>query len=157
MKHRIILKTLAMFIIALVFQSLTIAQPQDRPMPPKGGPMPLEKIMNDLKKELKLTSEQEAKIQKIFDAQSEEMKEMFEPEKKALEVQREEMKNEHEAMREKMKKQRKKTDAKISAVLTDEQKKKFEELQKKHSQRPRRMPEPENDRPIREECPDRNE
>ena len=39
MKHRIILKTLTVFIIAFIFQSLTIAQPQGRPMPPKGGPM----------------------------------------------------------------------------------------------------------------------
>ena len=157
MKHRIILNTLEIFIIVLIFQSMTIAQPQDRPMPPEGGPQRPEKIINDLKKELNLTSEQEAKIRKIFDSQSKEMKELFESDKKARETMLEEMEKERDAMHEKMENQRKETDAKISAVLTDEQKKKFEELQKKHSQQPPRMLEPENDRPMREECPNHQE
>ena len=156
MKHRIILKTLEFFIVAFICQSFTIAQPKDHPMPPMPGPVPPEEIVKDLKKELNLTSEQEAKIQKIFETQSEEMERMFESAKKERELKCEEMKKEHEAMREKMEKQRKETDTKISAVLTDEQKKNFEELQKKHSQKPPRMPKPENenDQPMREECPD---
>jgi Spy/CpxP family protein refolding chaperone len=120
MKHSIILKTLAIFIVAFICQSFTIAQPKDRPMPQR-------EFVKELKKELNLTSDQETKIQKIFDTQNEEMK------------------KERDAMREKMEKQRKETDAKISTVLTDDQKKKYEELQKKHSQRPPRMPKPENE------------
>ena len=156
MKHRTILKTLAIYIIAFICQSFTIAQPKDRPMP---CPVPPEEIVKDLKKELNLTSEQEAKIQKIFESQSEEMERMFESAKKERELKREEMKKEHEATREKIEKQRKETDAKISAVLTDEQKKKFEERQKNHSQRQPRMPKPENenDQSMHEECPDHQE
>jgi Spy/CpxP family protein refolding chaperone len=127
--------------------------PEDQP------PLPPEEFVKELKKELNFTSDQETKIQKILEAQSEEVKKMFESAKKDREAKREEMKKEREAMHEKMEKQRKETDAKISAVLTDNQKKKYEELQKKNSQRPPRMPKPENeqDRPMHEECPDRNE
>jgi Spy/CpxP family protein refolding chaperone len=127
MKYRIIITALIISIGALICSSFSFAQPQDHQMLPRGGPMPREEFVKDLKKELNLTREQEADIQKIFDAQ-----------------------------RETMEKLRKETDAKISAVLTEEQKKKFEELQKNRSQKPPRMPRPENeqDRPMREGCPD---
>jgi periplasmic protein CpxP/Spy len=121
MKYRIMITALIMSIGALICSSFSFAQPQDHQMPPRGGPMPREQFLKDLKKKLNLTSEQEQKIQQIFIAQSEEID------------------KERNAMREKMEKQRKETDEKISAVLTDEQKKKYKELKREHTQRPPRM------------------
>jgi periplasmic protein CpxP/Spy len=121
MKYRIIITALIMSIGALICSSFSFAQPQDHQMPLRGGPMPREEFLKDLKKKLNLTSEQEQKIQNIFNAQSEEID------------------KERNAMREKMEKQRKETDAQISAVLTDEQKKKYKELKREHAQRPPRM------------------
>jgi len=122
-------------------------------------PITTEGFVKELKKELNLTNEQESKIQKIFDAQSEEIEKKVKLSKKDKKIKREEMKKEHNTMREKMEKQRKETDAKISAVLTDEQKKKFEELQKKHSQMPPREERPDckRSKPTGDECPHRNE
>lgn len=42
------------------------------------------------------------------------------------------------------------TNAKISAVLTEAQKKKFEKIQKEHSQRFPHMPGPEDDLPMKD-------
>jgi periplasmic protein CpxP/Spy len=146
MKKHIKILSITAIVCALGFQISIHAQPQDpRPMPPKGVRMPPREFIEVLKQELNLTGEQESKIQKIMDTQAVEMKKMFEAEKM-----------ERDAMRKKMEKQRKETEVKISGVLTEEQNKKYEEMQKKHPQRPPRPRRPEggNDRFMYEECPD---
>ena len=159
MKYRLMFTALLLNINLVLFASFSFAQPHDRPMPPPPGIMPLEEIIKDLKKELNLTDEQETKIKSVFEAQRIEMKKTFEAERKAREARYEKMDAERNAMREKMEKQRKDTDAKISVILTDEQKKKFEELLKKHTRRLPHMQrqEGENDMPMPEECPDLSE
>jgi Spy/CpxP family protein refolding chaperone len=119
-------------------------------------PLPPEEFIGELKRKLNLTSEQEAKIQKIFDIQNDEMKKTFESEKITQKEISGEMNEEHTPMREKLDNQRKEIDTKISAVLTDEQKKKFGELQNRHPQPPG-TPGPDNDRPMRDERPDHQE
>jgi Spy/CpxP family protein refolding chaperone len=166
MKHNIFGKLFIVLFVILFCHLFANAQPKDRQMPSKGGSMPPDGMMKELKKELNLTGEQEAKIQKIFDGQEDDMDKSFELEKQKhdakreeMKKQREEMKKDRDAMREKMDKQRKETDAKIAAVLTDTQKKKFEDLQKKHSDMP--PPDERRDgkrgRPMGEECPDHQE
>jgi Spy/CpxP family protein refolding chaperone len=144
-----LIKITTMVIIALLCQLFAVAQPNDRPRPPKGGHMPPEEFVKELKLKLNLTGEQETKIRNILEAQREEMKKMFESKN-------EEMKNERDAMRITMEKQRRETDAKISVVLTVEQKKKYEELQTEQSHRLPVMPKPEDeqDRPRHEQQPD---
>ncbi|MBN1398919.1 MAG: hypothetical protein JXA06_12875 [Bacteroidetes bacterium] len=144
MKRRIIVASIMIAAIAYMFPINLQSQPRVQPpMSPKQRPMPPGELIEVLKEELNLTSEQELKIQEILDAQALETKKMAESEKK-----------ERNALRKKMEKQRKETDAKISALLTDEQKKIYEKLQKKRHQRPPHPPKPENERP---EYPDRNE
>jgi Spy/CpxP family protein refolding chaperone len=133
MKQHYIRNTFAVCLIGLLCLSVAIAQPMDHPLPPHGGPMSSMRMV----KELNLTDEQATKIQKIFEAQREEMKKMFEA-----------AEEEREAMHEKMDKQFEKTNAKISAVLTEEQKEKFKKIQKERSQRPPHMPGPEDDLPM---------
>jgi Spy/CpxP family protein refolding chaperone len=139
-----------------LFSSFSLAQPRDRPVPPPRRPMPPEELLKDMRKELNLTSEQETKIRKIMEAQREETKKIFESDRKAREERMEQMEKEREAMRVKMEKQWKETDVKISEVLTDEQKKKFEEFQKKRSEMPSRgeWRHMERDEPMPDECPD---
>jgi Spy/CpxP family protein refolding chaperone len=153
MKHRIVIATLILCLSTLFLSMVSLSQPEDRPLPPPGGPPPPEIFLNELKNELNLSGEQVEKIQKIFDVQSEIM---FESEMRSREAKHEAIEKERKAMHEKMDKQRKETDAKISALLTDEQKKKFEVLQKKQAQRSPHMLMPEADqvRPMREEYPD---
>jgi periplasmic protein CpxP/Spy len=139
MKQRFKIAACLLSISVLIFSSFSMAQPQSRPMPLKGGPMSPEKRTKELKKELNLSSEQEKKILNIFAAQDDEMMKMIESEMNARELKREEMDKDRDAMHEKMEQQRKDMDAKISAVLTDEQKKKFEEFYKNHAQQPPRM------------------
>ncbi len=147
MKRLNIIKIIIMIlsISVLMVPALSFAQPEDYPpppgfhMPPHDGPMPLKIFLSELKDRLNLTDDQTAKIQKIFDAQHQEMEKMID----SLENQRQEMFK-------KIEQQRKQTDEKISALLSDEQKKKFEEMQKHHRHIPRPM-----ERPMHEECPDR--
>jgi periplasmic protein CpxP/Spy len=131
----------------ILLQSFALAQPEGKPRPPKGGPMPPEEMIKELKKELNLTSDQEAKIKKIFESQKIEMDKMMDAVKK-----------EREAIREKMEQQRKEIGAKISAILSEEQKKKYEELQKKHF---RKMPPRDHgdgeEAPMPPPCPDHQE
>jgi Spy/CpxP family protein refolding chaperone len=122
MKQHYIRNTFAVCLIGLLCLSVAFAQPMDHPRPPHGGPMSPKRMVKELKKELNLTDEQATKIQKIFEAQREEMKKMFEASEE-----------ERGAMHEKMDKQLEKTNAKISAVLTEEQKKEFEKMQKERS------------------------
>lgn len=159
MNHRMIITALVMGFGALMVSSFSFSQPEGRPMPPNEGPVSPEQRVKELKKELNLTDKQEGNIQRIFEAQNKEMKELFESEMKARDAKREEMKAERDALCKKIEKQRKDTDAKISAILTDEQKKKFKELQKNHDQRPprKRRHGGENNMPMPEECPDRCE
>jgi Spy/CpxP family protein refolding chaperone len=149
MKKHILISSITAMVSAFIFQICLYAQPQDlRPMPPKGVHMLPMEFIEELKQELNLTSEQESKIQKILDTQAVEMKNMFDAERK-----------ERDSMRKKFEKQRKETDLKISGVLTEEQNKKYENMQKKHVQRPPRPRryEGENDRFMHGKCPDNGE
>jgi Spy/CpxP family protein refolding chaperone len=150
MKMHLLRNIIAAYLIGLVCLSVSFAQHRDHLRPPKGGSMPPEEFVKELKKKLNLTNEQEAKIQKIVDAQQEEMKKTFKASKKEHEARREEMEKERDAIREKMNKQRKETNENISSVLTEEQKKKFEEMQKEQPQRPPRRPDRDcfEDRPA---------
>lgn len=159
MRHSYLTKMLTMVIVTLMFQLVVFAQPKDRPMPPTGGHVPPDEFIKELKKELNLTSEQEDKIQRILNSQQAEMNKMFEAEKQKQEIKREEMKKEHDTMREQMEKQRKEIDAQMTSVLTKEQAKKFEEMQKKHSEMPppRERQGGREGKPIHEGCPDHRE
>jgi Spy/CpxP family protein refolding chaperone len=145
MKHRFLIAAGVVWIFALTVPLFSFAQPQDRPMAPPGDPRSPEKMVIELKKYLKLSGEQEQKILKILEAQDDEMMTIVESEMKARESRREEIEKSRDAMREKMNLQRKETDAKISAVLTIEQQKKYDKFQKNHAHRPPRMQRPEYD------------
>ena len=132
MHFRNICRALVLGVATLLVVSCIQAQPHGGLMPPPGGgPFSPKKLLRELKKELNLTLDQEAKLQKIFDEQQKQMDQMFD----LMEQQREEM-------FEKMEQQRKQTDEKIVTLLTEEQKKKFGELQKKRSRRFEHPPEP---------------
>lgn len=125
------------FIVVLFLQTFAFAQPRHQPGQPMGGPMgesmPPGDPAKELKRTLKLSDEQAAKIEKIFDAQHEAMEKMMDA-----------AEDEHEAMREQMDKNRKETDEKISSVLTPEQKKKFVEMQERRPRKPIGRPERED-------------
>ena len=57
--------------------SIAIVQPMDHTRPPQDGPISPKGMVKGLKKELNLTEDQAAKIQKIFEAQREEMRKIF--------------------------------------------------------------------------------
>jgi Spy/CpxP family protein refolding chaperone len=84
----------ALYLIGILSLTVAFAQPMDHPRSPHGGPLSPMGMVKELKKEINLTSEQETKIQKIFEAQWEEMRRMFDA-----------AEEEREAMREKMDKQ----------------------------------------------------
>jgi len=145
MYRQVIKNIFALLFAGLVSLSVVSAQPVDQPRPPQGGPMSPKQMVSQLKKDLNLTDEQSAKIQKIFEAQREEMRKMFDA-----------AQDERDAMFEKMEKQKEETNAKIVSLLTDEQKKKFEKIRREHRQRPPQPPGQggPGDRPAPEGCPD---
>jgi len=122
MKYRIIIYALILSLGTFVMSSLSYAQKQDSSRSPHSGLRPQKDFMEKLKKDLNLTDDQTIKIQKIFDDQHQEMAQMNDS-----------TKTDRKAMREKMEQQRKQTNEKISALLTDEQKVKFEEMQKQQA------------------------
>lgn len=79
-----------------------------------------EERVKQLDEKLKLSDDQKTKLTAVFTAQAESMKKF-----------REEMQGgDRDAMREKMQKMRAENDAKVTAVLTDDQKKTYEAWQK---------------------------
>jgi len=146
MKYHVVKNSIELLFIGLMNLSVAIAQPMGQPQPPHSESMSPKEMVRQLKKDLNLTDEQSPRIQKIFEAQREEMRKMFDA-----------AEEEHEAMYEKMDKKREETNAKISLVLTDEQKMKFEKMQKDHAQRPSHPLQPGYERPMREPCPDNPE
>ena len=86
----------------------------------RGMMMKPEERVKQLDEKLKLSDDQKTKLTSVFTEQAESMKKM-----------REEMQGgDRDAMREKIQKFRADGDAKVSAVLTDEQKKTYEAWQK---------------------------
>ena len=117
----------------LLFSAHAVAQPRsERPqererMMPPGGPAPEEFVML-LKDKLDLTDAQIEKIKAVFKEQGKKMRQQrYESEERRAE--------EHEKMMDQQEKMRKETDEKISSVLSAEQQKKFQALQKELQQR----------------------
>jgi len=81
--------------------------------------------VKQLDEKLKLSDDQKTKLTAVYTEQAETMKKM-----------REEMKDgDRDAMREKMQKMRADTDAKVTAVLTDDQKKTYQDWQKEQMEK----------------------
>jgi Spy/CpxP family protein refolding chaperone len=146
MTYKVVPNVVKVFMAMLLFQCVVAAQPQHRQKTPQGGPMPPGDVVTQLQKSLKLTDDQTAKINTIFDAQRETMEQL----RDSADAQR-------EAIHEKMEQNRKATEEKISSILTDEQKQKFVKIQKRQlrhpmpdedngpSMRPRPMPDQDNE------------
>ena len=83
-------------------------------------------FLERLKTELKLTPEQTAKIQKILDDAQ-----------KQAEIDRQKYQGDREAMMKAMRERWEKIDKEIEAVLTKEQKKKYEQIKKERQERMR--------------------
>jgi Spy/CpxP family protein refolding chaperone len=83
-------------------------------------------FLERLKTELKLTPEQTAKIQKILDDAQ-----------KQAEIDRQKHQGDREAMMKAMRERWEKIDKEIEAVLTKEQKKKYEQIKKERQERMR--------------------
>ncbi|CUS97231.1 Spy/CpxP family protein refolding chaperone [Candidatus Chrysopegis kryptomonas] len=112
------LLTLA-FAIAFISFILNFVSAQDRG---RGFGMYLER----LKRELNLTPEQVTKIQKILDSAQ-----------KQAEIDREKYQGDREAMMKATRERWEKIDKEIEAVLTKEQKKKYEQIKKERQERMR--------------------
>ena len=123
----------------------------------EGRGVPPRDIIQVLKNELQLTSEQEAKIQKILEPQQMEWKKSFEFEMKRPRMRGGKVEQDRNAEAEQMEKRRKDMDEKISSVLTPEQKKKFEEVQRKCFVMPPPMGRGEEESPCGELCPEMDE
>jgi len=113
-------------LVSLLLQVSAVAQPMR---------MSPEERTAQLKKELSLTEEQAAKVRTILDEAQKESQKLFESSR-----------GDRAAMREMMMKKAKETDEKISALLNEEQKAKFAELQK---QRRARFEQRQRDRDTR--------
>ena len=128
---------LAVLLSAFSAISTTLAQPDALPLPPgghhpnHGGPMPPPDLSKDLKEKLNLTDDQSAKVKRIFDDQHKQVKGILD----SLEEVRTALTNKIEQLQ-------KESNDKISALLNDEQKKKFEEMLKKRPRHCERPPEP---------------
>jgi Spy/CpxP family protein refolding chaperone len=125
-QHGVVTILIAVFCV-LIFQTTVFAQPR-MPAPPS----PAERA-EQLKKELNLTDAQTAKMKAIFQDQEKGMQKLFES-----------ADGDPMAMRETFMKAEREVEKKITALLNDEQRKKFAELQK---QRRRRF----DERPRRDE------
>ncbi|MFN3134225.1 MAG: Spy/CpxP family protein refolding chaperone [Candidatus Kryptonium sp.] len=109
-----------LILFSSIFISFTLSQDRSRGY---GG------FLERLKQELNLTTEQVAKIQKILDSAQ-----------KQAEIDREKYQGNREAMMKAMRERWEKIDKEIEAVLTKEQKKKYEVIKKERAQGYRRRP-----------------
>lgn len=109
-----------MMICALLFSVITYANAQQGGGQGRGGMMmkPEDRV-KQLDEKLKLSDDQKAKLTTVFTEQADAMKKMRE----------EAQGGDREAMREKMQKMRADNDAKVNAVLTEDQKKTYKTWQ----------------------------
>jgi Spy/CpxP family protein refolding chaperone len=137
MKAKIVLTATMMIAAFLVFGSVAICQPR----PPK-PPGPSERA-EQLKKDLGLTDVQTSKIKLIYEAEEKEMRKSFGPPPDApMDEPPGPPPGDPAEMRDAMMKQEKELSAKIGAVLTPAQKKKFDATEKERRKRFDRPPGP---------------
>jgi len=137
MKPRSILITFAMLIAFLLFAGPVYGQPR---MPKPSTPA---ERAEQLKKDLGLNTVQTSKIKVIFEDQEKEMRKSFGPPPDApMDEPPGPPPGDPSEMREKMMKQQKELSAKIAKVLTPEQKKKYDELEKVRLKRMEERPGP---------------
>ena len=127
-------KTIFVIMMVLLAVAGMNAQPQGRG--PRPGGMNPEKMIEHriamLDKQLQLTPDQKTAIAAIYNEQAEQMKaEMQQMHDKNVQPKPEEMKGHHEQMQARQAE----VDAKVAAVLTAEQKEKYEQLQAEHEKR----------------------
>lgn len=131
-------KTFLAMIIALLAVATMSAQPQGRQHHAKGGMNPekmIEHRVAMLDKALSLTPDQKMAIAALYTEQSQKMRaemQQMRAEKQGKEKPKPE---DMQARREAMKAEQQAVDAKVEALLTDEQKTKFEEIRANHNER----------------------
>ncbi len=138
-------KTILVLAIALL-GGATMSMAQDRPR--KGERPDPEKRMEQMIKDLGLDEKQAAEFKAVMDEMRPAKAEM---KQKKDEAKKEEMKKKREEMkkqREEMEAKRKEMDAKIKTILTEEQYKKYQEMQKRRGpHKGPRGPRPDGPRP----------
>ena len=116
------IKLLLLNLLMIFVLSLTISCEEER-----GRRFSLENQLKNLEESLELTEEQTNKIKPILEDQREEINEF-----------RDNFEGERFEMRDAMMEIRKKTDQKINAILSDEQKEKYQQFQEERRERRRK-------------------
>ena len=131
-------KTFFAIMIALLTVATMSAQPQDHQRGDKHGMNPekmIEHRVNQLDKALSLTPEQKTAIVAIYTEQHQMMRDEMQQMREAKQDKGRPNAEQMQARREAIKANQEATDAKVAALLTDEQKTKFEQIKAKRGER----------------------